>query len=280
MEPPGTHYIDIDNYPSFFTGSFPRAYEDAVALYGESYVRAQGTAPWTFVAHVESLSNLMAAAADADDWEELLNTAAVQAHYIEDLHNPFHLTRNYNGQYTGNLGIHARYEGEMILRHFDEVIFSPSSAEHLPSLLDFVFDGIDDRYPYIDDVLAADDRYAGLPTNEYYAGMWNDTGAFTRELLQQASEAVADSWYTAWINAGSPTTFLPAAEGDFNGDGYVEGQDFLVWQRTPTIGDLSDWQANFGATPGASGATNVPEASGFLLMAIGCLLLFGRRVSC
>ncbi len=279
MEPPGSHYIDIDNYPSFFTGDFPRAYEDAIALYGESFVRAQGTGPWTFVDHVESLTYLMAAAADADDWEELLNTAAVQAHYIEDLHNPFHLTRNYNGQFTGNLGIHARYEGEMIVRHFDEVTFSPSSAEYLPSLLDFVFDGIDDHYPYIEDVLAADDRYAGLPTNEYYAGMWADTGEFTRELLQEASEAVADSWYTAWIDAGSPTTFLPVAEGDFNGDGYIDGQDFLIWQRTPTIGDLSDWQANFSATPGAVGATNVPEARGFLLMTIGSLLLFGRRVS-
>ena len=276
VEPPGTHYIDIDNYPSFFAGTFPRAYEDLVSLHGESYVRAQGTAPWTFVAHVESLSNLMAAAEDIDDWKELLNTAAVQAHYIEDLHNPFHLTRNYNGQYTGNLGIHARYEGEMIVRHFDEVTFSPSSAEYLPSILDFVFDGIDDHYPYIADVLAADDRYAGLPTEEYYAGMWADTGEFTRELLQEASEAVADSWYTAWINAGSPTTFLPAVEGDFNGDRVVDGQDFLAWQRNPSIGELSAWQANFGDTPGVSAAANVPEPSGLLLAAISGLFMLVR----
>lgn len=277
-EPPGSHYIDIDNFPSFFAGSFPRKYEDAVALYGESYVRAQGTGPWTFVAYVETLSNLMASAEDADDWEQLLNTAAGQAHYIEDLHNPFHLTRNYNGQYTGNLGIHARYEGEMILRHFDEVTYSPATAEYLPSVLDFVFDGIDEHYWYVDDVLAADDRYAGLPTGEYYAGMWADTGEFTRVLLQKASEAVADSWYTAWVDAGSPTTFLPPVAGDFNGDGEVDGADFLFWQREPSVGDLSVWQVNFGHTSGG-GAANVPEPDGLLLVAIGGLLVLARKTS-
>ena len=278
VEPPGSHYIDIDNYPSFFAGTFPRAYEDLVALHGESFVRAQGTAPWTFAARVESLSGLMAAAVDVDDWEGLLNTAAVQAHFIEDLHNPFHLTRNYNGQYTGNLGIHARYEGELIVRHFDEVTYAPSSAEYLPSPLDFVFDGIDEHYWYVDDVLAADDRYWGRPADEYYAGMWADTGEFTRELLQKASEAVADSWYTAWVDAGSPTTFLPPIAGDFNGDGDVDGADFLFWQRELGVGDLSAWQANFGHRSGG-GAANVPEPDGLLLVAIGGLLMLARKSS-
>jgi len=278
VEPPGSHYIDIDNYPSFFTGTFPRAYDDLVALHGEQYVRAQGTAPWTFAAHVESLSDLMATADDVEDWEDLLNLAAVQAHFIEDLHNPFHLTRNYNGQFTGNFGIHARYEGEMILRHFDPATYSPATAEYLPSPLDFVFDGINEHYWYVDDILAADDRHAGQPTGEYYAGMWADTGEFTRELLQKASEAVADSWYTAWVDAGSPTTFLPPIAGDFNGDGDVDGADFLFWQRELGVGDLSAWQANFGHRSGG-GAANVPEPDGLLLVAIGGLLMLARKTS-
>jgi hypothetical protein len=278
LEPPGSHYIDIDNYPSFFTGDFPRAYQDAVALHGESFVRAQGTGPWTYAFHVESLSALMAAAEDSEDWVALLDTAAVAAHYIEDLHNPFHLTRNYNGQYTGNHGIHSRYEGEMIVRHFDEVTYETSTAEYLPSVLDFIFDGIDERYWYVDDVLAADDQYWGLPADDYYAGMWASTGALTLDLLQQASEAVADSWYTAWIDAGSPTTFLPPLEGDFNGDGVVDGADFLAWQRDPGVGDLTAWTQNFGETAGGAGASNIPEPNGLLLIATcGMVVLVCRR---
>ncbi len=277
LEPPGSHYIDIDNYPSFLAGTFPRNYDDLVALHGEQYVRSQGTAPWTFAGQVESLASSMAAAVDVDDWEELLDAAAAQAHYIEDLHNPLHLTRNYNGQYTGNSGIHARYEGEMILRHFDQVTYSPASAEYLTSPLDFVFDGIDEHYPYVADILAADDRYKGRPAAEYYAGMWSDTGEFTLELLQEASEAVAASWSTAWVDAGSPMTFLPAVEGDFNGDRYVDGADFLVWQRDPNVGELSVWKANFGGGSSPPAATNVPEPSGLALVAVSGLLMLARK---
>jgi hypothetical protein len=34
--------------------------------------------------------------------------------------------------------------------------------------------------------------------------------------------------------------------GDFDGDGNVDGRDFLAWQRNPNIGNLADWQANYG----------------------------------
>src|SRR5262245_39274161 len=39
--------------------------------------------------------------------------------------------------------------------------------------------------------------------------------------------------------------------GDFDGDGDVDGRDFLVWQRggSPnplSAGDLAQWQANYG----------------------------------
>ena len=36
--------------------------------------------------------------------------AAVASHYIQDAHQPFHATNNFNGQLTGNDGLHARFE--------------------------------------------------------------------------------------------------------------------------------------------------------------------------
>lgn len=35
--------------------------------------------------------------------------------------------------------------------------------------------------------------------------------------------------------------------GDFDGDGDVDGRDFLAWQRDPSVGELADWQGNYGA---------------------------------
>jgi len=67
--------------------------------------------------------------------------------------------------------------------------------------------------------------------------------------------------------------------GDFDGDGDVDGADFLSWQRNPNIGSLTDWQANFGSTPQTIANVAVPEPSGIMLLLIAvCSLspLLGR----
>jgi hypothetical protein len=68
--------------------------------------------------------------------------------------------------------------------------------------------------------------------------------------------------------------------GDFDDDGDVDGRDFLVWQRNTSVGDLADWQANYGAGALTANTTAVPEPmSGVLVMigmAAGCLVR-GRR---
>jgi beta-glucanase (GH16 family) len=62
----------------------------------------------------------------------------------------------------------------------------------------------------------------------------------------------------------SPFTTLA---GDFDEDGDVDGHDFLAWQRDPSVGDLEDWQANYGTnSASADTMTAVPEPSGMLLI--------------
>ncbi|MAT72532.1 MAG: hypothetical protein CMJ58_23785, partial [Planctomycetaceae bacterium] len=61
--------------------------------------------------------------------------------------------------------------------------------------------------------------------------------------------------------------------GDFDADGDVDGADFLAWQRNPAVGDLADWQANYGATPTTAAAGTVPEPTSLLLAAGATLLL-------
>jgi hypothetical protein len=64
--------------------------------------------------------------------------------------------------------------------------------------------------------------------------------------------------------------------GDFDNDGDVDGRDFLLWQRNPSVGELADWQVNYAATnllstlrlpPSAFHA--VPEPSPFWLASLG-----------
>jgi hypothetical protein len=75
--------------------------------------------------------------------------------------------------------------------------------------------------------------------------------------------------------------------GDFDSDGDVDGRDFLVWQRNPAVGDLADWQANYGtgalsafsSCPATEVASPVPEPSAFVLALLGCYSLSRKRLS-
>ena len=82
---------------------------------------------------------------------------------------------------------------------------------------------------------------------------------------------------------GSPGTFdaTTISAGDFNGDGNVDGEDFLLWQQggSPnplSAGDLADWQTNYGAAAVAA-VSAVPEPSSLLLLVLGLTSLAARR---
>jgi CubicO group peptidase (beta-lactamase class C family) len=60
-----------------------------------------------------------------------------------------------------------------------------------------------------------------------------------------------------------------ATPGDFDFDGDVDGRDLLVWQRDSSVGDLADWQENYGVTSSAT-VLSVPEPS--MLAACGLAL--------
>jgi hypothetical protein len=88
-------------------------------------------------------------------------------------------------------------------------------------------------------------------------------------LNRQLTVAEAIGLYQAAI--GSP--------GDFNGDGVVDGADFLVWQRDDaTPGGLDAWKANYGAGAGATiAAAGVPEPASLTLIGLCGLAIACRR---
>lgn len=68
--------------------------------------------------------------------------------------------------------------------------------------------------------------------------------------------------------------------GDYDGDGDVDGADFLEWQRTDgTAAGLMAWQDNYGPPALQAATASVPEPSSalFTLMAAGGLLAQARR---
>jgi MYXO-CTERM domain-containing protein len=88
----------------------------------------------------------------------------------------------------------------------------------------------------------------------------------------------------------------PSNNADFNGNGVVDGADFLVWQRgfglagqpnkstgdangdgSVNAADLTIWKTQFGTSPGVTGAVaSVPEPAAGAL-AVGALAAVARR---
>jgi pectate lyase len=79
------------------------------------------------------------------------------------------------------------------------------------------------------------------------------------------------NWLKTAYEAGPPELL-----GDFDADGDVDGRDFLVWQRDPSVGDLSDWQANYGTSSSAN-AIAVPEPLSLVTQLVcGVISVIGR----
>jgi hypothetical protein len=204
-EPPGQHYIDIDVYPEFAAHTFPHDESVLIARYGSAYVASNGEGPWTAATYRETLQAQMAAARTAADWDALIDTAGALAHCLEDLHNPMHLAENYDGQLTGQTGLHSRYESSLISRRLSaslQLAVNPDACVYYPTMVDGIFHDIDLDYPYNATILAADFAAYNATGNRsgtaYYQHLWDDgCSSFTATVMQQGADMVASGWYSA-----------------------------------------------------------------------------------
>jgi hypothetical protein len=198
------HYIDIDFYPEFFTGTLPHNLDSLIALYSPSIIQNNGIVPWIIEQWTDSLAALMA----AGQWNDVWQIAAELGHYVADSHQPLHLTINYNGQLTGNNGIHSRYETHMINPHLSQLPLPASAGIYWSNVIDSVFLYIDEIYPYVDSIMIADDLASAQDPNygnNYYSILWQELERLTTISIHKAIIDLASLWRTAWENANSPS---------------------------------------------------------------------------
>ncbi len=198
------HYIDIDSYPEFLAGTLPRDRAVLEAEYGASTVLNTGILPWAITEVVGTLTQQF----QAGLWDDAALTIADLCHYVGDANQPFHCTENYNGQYTGNDGIHSRYESTMVGTYVGQLHTAPAGVTYYASPQDAIFDLIGESWTGVSPILAADDAAkaasGGSYNSTYYASLWNDTKDLTQMRMDAATVMTASYVYTAWVNAGSP----------------------------------------------------------------------------
>jgi hypothetical protein len=252
------HYIDIDAYPEYAAGTLSHDRSVLEATYGFSTVQSRGIVPWAIGEVVDS----MTAAMGRSNWDLAKVWTADLCHYVGDLHQPLHCTQNYDGQMTGNNGIHARYETTMLNQHSADLVFFPGDAEHEPSPVDASFADAGDSQGLVAALLAADSQAkaaAGGSTSSstYYAELWNRTSTMTLQRLSSAAVATAALVTTAWIDAGMPA--VPGSLVDAGDAGGVDVSPVIVALPNPARGPVA---VRWAFPAGGWGSVSVFDARG------------------
>lgn len=203
-EEPVRHFIDIDVYGEHPFDEVPRDLDTLVRKRGREETHRWGVVPWA----VEECWRMTVLSLERGDWSSAGGWAADLGHYVADSHQPLHCTVNYDGQNTGNDGVHLRFEVHMMDRHYDE---STLAAVPLPQpgedVVEFCFGWIAETYPKLQPILDADTAARVLDPrfgDAYYAEMWARTEDVASAQVALATRDLAALLLSAWEKAGSP----------------------------------------------------------------------------
>jgi hypothetical protein len=200
------HFIDIDNYEDFNTKhKIEQNFEAACTKYGKDFVLKNGTLPWatdsTYKVLVENFKN--------GNWNQAALTLADLGHYVADGFMPFHTTTNYDGQYTEQTGIHARYEEVMIDKYIGDMSLNANPIKKIDNVQNYVFSYLYSNNSKTFPILQADResfRLSGEKYDDnYYLFIWQKTKLLTVKQLRDATKTLASLIYTAWLEAGEPS---------------------------------------------------------------------------
>ena len=133
--------------------------------------------------------------------------AGVASHYIQDGHQPFHATNNYDGQLTRNNGIHARFERDLVERFESRLTVRPAPPSAIVNPRDATFEILLASYKLVDPILKADkDAIAGKDAYDdaYYEKFFTSVKAILEARLAASMTATAGIIIGAWEQAGRP----------------------------------------------------------------------------
>ena len=213
------HYIDIDYYGEHPFDSMPRKWNDAVDKYSEDTLQAYGILPW----HIQIIYKRLVYAFIAKDSDKILKYSADLGHYVADAHVPLHTTLNYDGQFTGQKGIHAFWESrlpELFSENYDYLV---GTSQYEYSILDFAWKTVEASNNALDSVLNFDkilsetyekdkqysyekrgNKTINVRSEEYSDAYHNMLSGMVERRMRKSITSIGNLWYSAWVDAGQP----------------------------------------------------------------------------
>src|SRR6266545_4353110 len=174
---------EFGEYP--FRG-MPRDYDAALEKFGISTLKRLGMVPWRVQEEFGNLRRSFETLGRGVDFavNDIVLFSAVMSHYIQDASQPLHASNNYDGQLTGNAGVHSRFETQVVERFASRLTIPVKPVTVIARPRDAAFDACLSGYKLVDAILAADNE-AKAGKDVYDDGYFEKFFAKVKPVLDQ-----------------------------------------------------------------------------------------------
>jgi hypothetical protein len=214
------HILDIERYGINAINNMPLDLNTAIKRYTLDSLRSHGWGPYNVIVQLDNLTN----AFKSKNKDSILYYAADLGHYIGDMHVPLHTTMNYDGQLTGQKGMHSLWETfipSFALSQYD--LYNQHKAVYLKNPADALWKDIRKANALLPDMFAKETKLtanftpetkykiqkmygkdAKVYTKEFAEAYARELGPTINGQLIASANMLTDFIYTAWVNAGKP----------------------------------------------------------------------------
>jgi len=154
---------------------------------------------------------------------QIIRVSADLGHYVGDAHVPLHTTENYNGQMTGQRGIHGFWESRLPELYAESYDYYVGRAYYIEDIQSEIWQAVYESHMALDSVLTferdlnetfpEDKKYSYESRNNVvvrnysrpYSQIYHQRlGGQVERRLRMSIQRLGAFWYTAWKDAGSP----------------------------------------------------------------------------
>jgi hypothetical protein len=190
----------------------PRERWTAVARFGQATVLRLGVLPWRIEEIAGSLRRGFEGMGRRGlyDISNVVLFSAVAGHYMQDATQPFHTSLNYDGQLTGNFGIHSRFERDLVEKFAPRIQLTPDPPQPITNARDVAFDTVMQSYGLVDRIVAADKAAIGNKDtydDGYFEKFFTAVQPIVEQQLSTAISRTAGLIVGAWQQAGRPALY-------------------------------------------------------------------------
>lgn len=213
------HFIDADRYGKNPFDSIPEKWADAEVKFTRKQLIENGIVPW----QIERTYYSLVKAFRERDSIKILRLSADLGHYVSDAHVPLHTTENYNGQLSGQMGIHGFWESRLPELFSTEYDFITGPAKYLTNPLKEAWKIVRKSHSLLDSTLLIEarlnktmssdlkfsfserkDRVERQYSKEYSRAYHSALKGMVENQMRESVLMTGSYWFSAWVDAGQP----------------------------------------------------------------------------